>query len=274
MIASGKPLTTGVAAGAGFRIGDSLGQSLVLFRRHVLIFFLAGGAVMLPYAWVMLTRRDVVLPIQQIVPALPHAVASLVSVSRILAFILRGAGETLILAILVVRRDGRAPTAVSVLRRTLACLVPVVGIRLCLNLGIVTGDVLVYSNGRAGQMAGAVMILVALTAGIICLVAPAVAVAEGLGVVASLRRSAELTRRHRLKLFGVFVLLATPSLGASWLCNQFLHGGGSRIAYIGLQFTVEGLFIGFSTVVGFQIYGALSASRDGAVPSRLAAVFD
>jgi hypothetical protein len=61
--------------------------------------------------------------------------------------------------------------------------------------------------------------IVLLIAGILWCLAIPVAVVEGCGPIASLRRSMQLTKGHRLRIFGLWLLYTAFSVGATAGCN-------------------------------------------------------
>jgi len=105
-------------------------------------------------------------------------------------------------------------------------------------------------------------------------VALPVCVVEGAGPLASLGRSAVLTRGHRWKVFAILLLLVIvgPLMGAIVASIFRSHGGApvGALAYFVWTAIWGVLYYGVLTM----IYHDLRAAKEGVDVEQLAAVFD
>jgi hypothetical protein len=97
---------------------------------------------------------------------------------------------------------------------------------------------------------------------------------EGLGPLQSMRRSAALTKRHRWKVFGIYVLIVVVSA---------LTGSGIRVVFAAAGFATGGmlamtvwnaLFSAYHSIIVAVMYHDLRVLKDGIDIDRIAAVFD
>jgi len=139
-----------------------------------------------------------------------------------------------------------------------------------------------------------VLILLATILGIVLLVVPGILVtlawsvaapariSEPLSIIGALRRSAELTKGNRPRIFGLFLLYFASALVLSLLSRMFgfvfggssglLTAGGSPVAIVfaSLIGSVERLVV----IVGAAtLYLALRKAKEGAVEAEVARVF-
>jgi hypothetical protein len=98
-------------------------------------------------------------------------------------------------------------------------------------------------------------------------------VVEGLGPVDSLRRSAELTKGHRWKVFGIILLVCTPLPAATAMLGAAMSSFDPALRYLG-QFILGVAWItGFSCVLTV-IYHDLRVAKEGVDSGQIADVFD
>lgn len=113
-------------------------------------------------------------------------------------------------------------------------------------------------------------------------VAMPVCVVERLGALRSLRRSRELTKGHRWRMFGLLLVTLVPcfignailgaALGAFLISNpagSLLPAATQTIGLIG-----NGLWTAFITVVFLVTYRDLRVAREGIDTEQIAAVFE
>jgi hypothetical protein len=97
-------------------------------------------------------------------------------------------------------------------------------------------------------------------------------VVEGLGLVDSLRRSVELTRGHRWKIFGIMILVLAPLPTA----NANLR---AAISFLGPALYLGQYVLGVAWITGFTsvlivIYHDLRVANEGIDRGKIADVFD
>ena len=98
-------------------------------------------------------------------------------------------------------------------------------------------------------------------------------VVEGRGPWMSLRRSQELTKGYRWKVFALAVLLLIGDLGSSFATFE-LRGYEHPIAAIGAEWIWSGLWVAFSTIVITVAYCDLRVIKERADIDHISAVFD
>jgi hypothetical protein len=98
-------------------------------------------------------------------------------------------------------------------------------------------------------------------------------IVDRLGVAASFRRSTELTRGHRWKIFGMFVLLVIADVIAEALLGPILGPAGNVAELVG-HVIVNGGWGAVSAVLAVAIYHDLRVAKDGVDTAEIATVFD
>jgi len=104
-------------------------------------------------------------------------------------------------------------------------------------------------------------------------VAVAACVVERTGPWTSMRRSRELTKGHRWKIFGVALLLMLLSLVNRVLRLVLVSTGGETLALIGTMIWIA-IGYAFSSVVVAVSYYELRAAKEGIDIEQIASVFD
>jgi uncharacterized membrane protein len=113
-------------------------------------------------------------------------------------------------------------------------------------------------------------------------VAPPVCVVEGLGPFASMQRSADLTRGHRWKIFGLLVvallLLITTSIvvgiPTEWIVGLVPEGIPRTAVYNIINTIVIAIYTAYFNIVLVMIYRDLRVAKEGVDTEQIAAVFD
>ena len=164
------------------------------------------------------------------------------------------------------------PASIGIsLRRGVGAILPVIGVAL---LGT-----LLMMLGALALIIPAFMIAAALW------VAIPTAVVERPGVIASLKRSAELTRGYRWKIFGIFVVIWLISAVAIGMVQTPLAislatagpqgiGSGMFIVYHGIVLLVSAFFTALGAVSSAVAYHDLRAVKEGFDIDHFASVFD
>ena len=165
---------------------------------------------------------------------------------------------------------GRPVVIGDAIGRGLSRFWPIVGLAILQWIGIMIGFLLFVIPG--------IMLFVRWSAAL-----PA-CVVEGLGPLASMRRSAQLTKGHRWKIFGIFILI---SIGAAILLaiiggivfalvGTFSVAGLSRGFGLGtlLWLVITAIYTAYNNVVSVMIYHDLRVTKEGVDTEQIASVFD
>lgn len=146
------------------------------------------------------------------------------------------------------------------LSRGLSLIVPMIGVAILAGLAIGIGFILLVVPG----IIIAVMLWVAIPA----------AVVERPGVVASLSRSAELTKGYRGSVFGILVIIVVAGLIAGLVIPYVLASiGGTTLYSIG-SWVVNAVFGAFSATAAAVGYYCLRVAKEGVDIDQIAKVFD
>jgi hypothetical protein len=103
-------------------------------------------------------------------------------------------------------------------------------------------------------------------------------VVEGLGTLSSMRRSAELTKGKRWKVFGLWFAVVVAGgviggiLGAAFAVLGRL--AGSPVLVLGLRLVWSALVVAFGAILGVVTYHDLRVAKEGVDTDQIAAVFD
>jgi hypothetical protein len=145
-------------------------------------------------------------------------------------------------------------------RRGIALILPVIGVAIVMTLVIFVGFILLVIPG----LIFATMLWVAIP----------VAVVERPGVIASLKRSATLTKGHRWRILGILVLLGLISAALGALVGFVLPLSSIfTIAAIG-NWVVQAFTTALGAVIAAVSYHGLRVSKEGGDINDIAAVFD
>ena len=159
---------------------------------------------------------------------------------------------------------GRRPLLGECLRDAFRFVLPVLGMTILMTLGAMLGFLLLIVPGIILWLMWSVSV-------------PAL-VEERRGVIASMRRSAELTRGYKWPIFGLLVIVAIAGsmLGGVLGILNLLAGGPQsplwllRVVVAGLAQTVSSMISATTVAV---IYVDLREAKEGTMPSTLAAIF-
>ena len=157
--------------------------------------------------------------------------------------------------------DGRAVSRGNCVSRGLSLVLPAIGVALLAGLITGIGFVLLVIPGVIAM----VMLWVAIPA----------AVVERLGVIGSLKRSAELTRGYRWKVLGIVLIVMVIAymsafLFAGWL---FFSPHGPVVHSIGL-YVARAIYGVVTATVACVGYYYLRAAKEGVDIAEIAKVFD
>lgn len=250
--------TTMAAAPSNLRVGQVLNRAFTLFSGDFAKFFLLTALAWLPYLVIMLaagstastTRMTMVAP----------TLGGTAVFGMLVWMALNILGQAVVLYGSVQKMRGQSFAIGESLRHGLARFFPILGMFLCLGIGVTFGLVLLIIPG---------VIL-----SLMWFVALPVCVVERLGPIESLKRSAYLTKSNRWPIFGISVAIGGIN-GVVRLVLQFLLpliiGQTASILGIFLWMVLAQAFISITVAV---VYHDLRVAREGIDIERIAAVFD
>lgn len=155
---------------------------------------------------------------------------------------------------------GQAVSIGECLSRGLSLILPVIGVAILVGLITGIGFVLLVVPG----VIAAVMLWVAIP----------VAVVERPGVVASLKRSADLTKGYRWTILGILIVIGIVLVVISMILSfVLLAAAGFTVYSIGL-WVLQALFSAFSATAAAVGYYFLRATKEGVDIGDIAKVFD
>lgn len=140
----------------------------------------------------------------------------------------------------------------------LGVLFPVIGITIIATIGTVLGTILLFIPG-----------LMLMT---MWWVAVPAAVVERTGIIESLRRSVELTRGYRWKVFGIIIFIYIGQFALDRLTNVVLSA--APIFSLVVNFLIMAAITAYFAVVTAVCYHDLRVLKDGIGTHDIAKVFD
>jgi hypothetical protein len=236
-----------------FRFGAVIARSAALLWRHLLTFFLVGLLASLP--GLLLVKPSSVAPVG------PESLSRLlweVSFFVLLALVGTVGQADIIHATLQDMRRGGGGRLVESLNASLRQFGPLIGLVLAGFLSVLGLFLLVVP--------GLILSTIWLASLPACL-------AERLGCWTSLRRSQELTKGHRWKVFALTLLIFAGSLGSVFV-EPWLFAVAGLIAGSAVKLIWNGLWIAFSAVLLVVAYHDLRVAKEGTDIERVAVVFD
>jgi Membrane domain of glycerophosphoryl diester phosphodiesterase len=194
--------------------------------------------------------------------------------SWIIALILEFIGQGVILYGAFQAVHGHPVVIGAAFRRWLSRFWAIIGISILVFLGLAIGFALLIIPGVIMALRWAVTLPV-------CMV-------EGKGPLASMRRSAELTKGHRWKLFGIGVLIYVVAITTALvrvlvvglLAGSGILGGlglsvpGGIIITAIISLILSAIVIAYFNVVAATIYHDLRGAKEGVDTEQIATVFD
>ncbi len=236
--------------GTEFRIGRVISQSFTVCRRNIVLFTLVCVVAGLPTYLPRLFLGAAVKPSpQDAIGMLPFTLVGLF-------FTLFGYAIIQIAALQDM--NGQKLDLNAAIQQSLARFFPLLGCTLCAGLAVVGGMILLF-------VPGIIALLMLLVAGQVCLV-------ERLGPIASLSRSAALTKGHRWALLGVILVVGLIGGAFQGISSvSLLHFGLPGVIVALLLTAVAQAFT--NTAYAVQ-YHELRVAKEGVGSERFAAVFD
>ena len=264
--------TTMAGAPSSLRIGQVLNRALALLTGNFFRFFLLMAIMLSPYLVVTIPSLILGFGTPGAARVTPGAVPGHVGVGFVAgvlgAFVIffvififlavLGQAATLYGAIQKMR--GQEFTVRQSLGRGLARFFPIIGMIVCVALGAGLATLLFVIPG--------VILFVT------WYVALPACVAERLGPIESLKRSAYLTKGNRWRVLGLVIVLTIVNLIVQGVVQFVLKPlGGQIVSAIGV-FVWMALFQSFNAIVLAVVYHDLRVAREGVDIEHIAAVFD
>jgi hypothetical protein len=259
--------------GQGFRAGRVLSAAWAVYMRNFVPFSTVALVLLLPLPFIQLFIMPQA-PIGEEVPAVGvvggvYAVLTLLLTQLITATVVYGTIQEM---------RHHSVTTGEALTRGLRLALPVLGVVLVASVAValvagVTAFVAILVTNSA-MVSILVAIIPGITLFIMFWVAIPVAVVEGQGVIASLRRSIFLTKGNRWRILGLVALL--------WLVAGLITGAASAVflgtGAVGVYPYVDHVLTAFFTVVIAVVsavgYHDLRLLKDGVDVDGIASVFD
>jgi hypothetical protein len=237
-----------------FRVGRVLTRAVSMLSRRFLPFFVVTFVAFAPLILVQRAARSAEIDPDQISMVLGLsfvlAMAQMMVSTFSSAVILHGAFQDM---------RNRPVNLVESLKVGLRRFLPLLGLAFLVALLVLLGIALLIIPG---------LILYTMW-----FVSVAACVVERTGPWTSMRRSRELTKGHRWKIFGVALLLILLSLVSRLLNMVLTSAGGETLALIGGMIWVA-ISYAFSSVVIAVSYYELRAAKEGIDIEQIASVFD
>jgi len=233
--------------GDGLRIGRVLSRSFEIMFRHFLLFCLLTGIPALPYVLMQ--------------PRSSSATPDASGVVLILAALLFGVvAQAMVLYGTFQDMRGKPFGFAESLKKGLARFFPIIGLAVC--------------EAVAVMFSGILLIFPAFIVMTMFYVAVPACVVEKAGPIDSLKRSAELTKGHRWKVFGLALLIGLVGIVVSVVLGGVFGLVGSPLVLSVVSLLWQAIFGAFSAIAVAVLYHDLRASREGIDADKMAAVFD
>jgi hypothetical protein len=239
-------------AESDFRVGRVFSQTASVLSRHFPTFFAIAAVANLP---ALLLFKDA----QTAAPNPGQGVAMLVF-GVFLSLVLTVLSQGVILYGAFQDMRGRPVSLVDSLMVGLRRFFPIIGVAILMTL-------------LAG-LAAMLFIIPGLILMTMWFVGMPVCVVEQRGPWKSLKRSAELTKGHRWKIFGLMILLIIVSALVSPLIDLVLTNiAGKTLAFVG-ELIWNGVWGAFYAIAAVVAYHDLRVAKEGVDIEQIAAVFD
>lgn len=243
------------AAEGELSIGHIFSSAWAIFSANLPIFLAIGLVVALPNLITIMLAPDETTPIGTPGPG----TVGLGFIGALLAVVFTLVSQAVILYVAFQYLRGQPVALGDAVQKGFARLLPILGLVILFSLGVMVGLILLVIPG--------IMLMVAWS------VAVAACVVEGTGPVASLGRSAALTKGHRWKIFGIFLLIWLASIIVGALIGLTAFGLGKWATMLANFFWTACWTAYFNSVL-VMIYHDLRVAKEGTDVNQIAAVFD
>jgi hypothetical protein len=236
-----------------FRIGRVFSQSMAVLSRNFLMFFVVTAVAGLPRVLLVDGAGA------GIAAGTGAAVGKLLG-GIFLSTLLGTLAQAILLYGAFQDMRGRPVNLADCLRIGLGRFFPIIGLAICMSVGIMVGFMLLIVPG----VILAVMWFVSTPA---CVV-------EQLGPLASMARSSELTKGHRWKIFGMLLLVLIGAGIVGAIIGAALGLTGSRVLVTLGTLVWTGIWGAFYAIFVVVTYHDLRVAKEGTDVHQIAAVFD
>jgi Membrane domain of glycerophosphoryl diester phosphodiesterase len=245
---TGHSMTAAVLdTGGNFRVGSVMSRAWEICSANFGFFFAITFVVALPNLVFLMGQNQ------------PGNLGWIFAVTIFGGLILNTIGQAVLLFGAFQQLRGRPVQPAEALQRALARFLPLIGLGFLYGFGIGLGMVLLLVPGLFLLVRWSVVV-------------PA-CVVEDLSPTASMRRSADLTKGHRWKIFGIMILLLIASTIGNKLVGLLLAPAGPVVAAFGVVIWTA-LWAAYWNCVLIMIYHDLRVAKEGIDTEQIAAVFD
>ena len=260
-----------------FRVGRVISRAFSVLSRNFVTFFIVTAVAYLPVLLMLWGAADAAAGSGAGIAVVFFAVFLLIALFMLSqAVVLHGAFQDM---------RSRPVSLVESLGVGLRRFLPLIGLSVVLLLVALAGVLLatlmsflvgaIVGGGITGVLSGAFVAIAGVTLWIMWFVGTPACVVERLGPLVSLRRSSQLTKGHRWKIFGLMLLMVALSVIASSLVQYILGAVGGGIILVGIGTLVwNGIWGAFYAVAVAVTYHDLRVAKEGTSIEQIAAVFD
>jgi MFS family permease len=235
-----------------FRVGGVINRTVSVYSRNFLIFFVIAAAASVPSA--------LLIPAGDFTASTAAQSPILLVVGGVLALLLSTISQAIIVHAAFQTMRGRAANLGDSLKVGLGRFVPIILMAILLGLLVGLGFILLV-------VPGVILFTMWYVAAPACVV-------ERKGPWASMKRSAELTKGHRWKVFGLLLLMMVIGIvGSSMVSLLSALIGGSILNFI--TTVLWGGFWGAAAAIAVVVaYHDLRVAKEGVDIEQISAVFD
>jgi uncharacterized membrane protein len=244
--------TTARFAESPFRIGAVLSRTSSVLSRNLLIFFVVTVVANLPGTLLLKNATDAAA-------ADPGRAGGMIFLGSFLTLVLSTLSQAVVLYGAFQDMRGRRVDLGESLKVGLSRLLAIIGLAILMSLGIGFGFVLLIIPG---------LILITMW-----FVATPACVVERLGPFRSMGRSSQLTKGHRWKILGLFLILAIGGAIVSGIVEAILGMFGVVLALIG-GLIWNGIWGAFYAIAVVVTYHDLRVAKEGVDIEHIASVFE
>jgi MFS family permease len=233
-----------------FRVGQILNRTFTVLSRNLLPFCVVTAIAYLPN--LLFLERD-----QAGVPQ--GRVIAMIFIGAVLSLVLSALSQAIVLFGAFEDMRGRPVDMIASLKVGLARFFPVIGVALL--VGLVTA------------LAAILLVFPAFIVMSMLFVAMPVCIVERLGPMKSLVRSSALTKGHRWKVFGLWLVMMLVTAMGSGMLGGISVATGPIVG--GLLKLIWGALAGaFNAIMVVVAYHDLRVVKEGVDTDRIASVFD
>jgi hypothetical protein len=256
---TGMPAAAPVAPAGEFRVGEVFSRAWTVLSGNVAKFLPLTAILALPNLVGLIPGISDGTAIRNAPPNITPGAIFAIAGSVIVWIILNVVTEATVLYGSFQAMRNRPVEIGESFKKGLARLVPIIGLSICAGVTIVLGLMLFLVPGLILLS----MFFVALPA---CVV-------EGLGPFQSMGRSSALTKGHRWKIFGIWLLLVVVGSVVGGIVTAVLSVVGLVLPVIG-QMVWNTLMGAYQSIVVAVAYHDLRVAKEGVDIDHIAAVFD